>query len=566
MGIVLLLGASIALFGLNFPLFRHGAEVAISAAGRVRSEGVYYQGAMPFGVFVAGDIGEDQNILKSLAQEYYGSGASVMTMDLSGHGSSVNALDTGKVPDDLVQEVRGGLDAFRRKSGLSDEAIVVVGHGYGARALLQIIVSDSPSFLGASLISPYILLDEKDGGSIYIKSQDDSKTGWISSLSQRSVSIPLQIIASENDDVVPYSSIQELYRRLTGSASFPILEKESVEKEDLKTRLYNTLVNGSAAKSDGASVTSGSVTLTLLPSGRHPYQMLSNSVISSSKIWAHSKGGMRSVSTTSIFPLLKVACWCMAAASLLLVSICSMVLAWSRYPGISRDRCGISLYPWRSLVIRLFVWAAGGAAGLLLWLLFLILPFGEPSGRLLPTAFIAGYGIALLVLYGLKKMPGASGSIQVFTGTLSLWRSATSIVMLSGLCVLVWFLGESGLFLTFFNSSRVFWIIVFTIVMTAAFYAFELDADVFTDNDGGLLIGILHRLVLILPFLLVCLFQWMAGSYASFFRLMCSLTALVICLNFSAAFHRHSGARVIPAIGTAFLYSMMVIPSAVLLA
>ncbi len=182
----------------------------------------------------------------------------------------------------------------------------------------------------------------------------------------------------------------------------------------------------------------------------------------------------------------------------------------------------------------------------------------------MPAAFAAGYGVSLLLLYVIRRMPGASGSIQTFTGTLSIWRTCTSIVMLTALCALIWFLGESGLYQTVFNGARMFWTIVLTAVMAIGFYGIELDADVFSDNDGGLLLGFLHRLVILLPFLLVFLVQWMTGSYSQALQFLHSLLALTVCLSLSAAFHRHSGARMLPAAGTAFLYSMMVIPSAVL--
>ena len=594
MGIVLLLGVVIALFGLNFSLFRRGTEAAVSVGGKVCSQGIYYQGTLPCGVFIVGDVGEDQYALKSLAQDYYGSGASVMTMDLSGHGTSVGELDREKVSDQLLQEVQAGLEVFRKKSQLADGDILLVGHGYGARALLEILASGD-TFRGASLISPYVLLDGGDGikgGSVFLPApEDDSKTGWVSSLSSRSIAIPVQLIASETDDVVPYTSVQELYRRLSGSSAFPATQKEreaqeqkerekaaasskaaakadgeeeQPEEEKLTTRLYNVLINGSSSKSEGTSVTSGSVTLTLVPSAYHSYQVYSNGVISASKIWAHSKAGMRSVSSTSMFPLLRMICWCMAAFGLVLVACCSMALAWSRYPGISRDSCGIALYPWRSLVIRILVWAAGGLMGLVLWLVFLLLPYGEPAGRLMPAAFAAGYGFSLLLLYLIRRMPGASGAIQTFTGTLSIWRTCTSIVMLAAFCALIWFLGDSGLYQTVFSGARVFWTIVLTAVMSIGFYGIELDADVFSDNDGGLLLGFLHRLVILLPFLLVFAVRWMTGSYSQALQFLHSLLALTVCLFLSAAFHRHSGARMIPAAGVAFLYSMMVIPSAVL--
>ena len=448
-----------------------------------------------------------------------------------------------------------------------------MGHGMGARSLLQILASDSQSFLGASLIAPEVVLDGKGSGSIYTGDWDDSKTGWISSLSPQSITIPLQIVATEKDDVVSLTSLQELYRKLTGtSLSIPKKDKKEDKKEDseedvpLFTQLYNTLLNGGSANSDGESFTNGNVTFTLLPSGYHSYQMQSNGVVSASKIWAHSKAGMRTVSSTSFFPLLKVICWVIGAFALLLVSACSMSLAWNRYPSVSQDSCGITLYPWRALVVRLVVWLIGVVIGLLLWLVLWILPVAEPSGRILPAALITGYALAAFFLYGIRKMPGVRGSLQVFTGTLSFWRTGTSAVMLAGLCVLVWFLGESGLFYTSFGGQRIFWMVVFTILMTVSFYMIELEADIFSDNGAGILHGFLYRLVLLAPFLLPCLFQWMFGQYSSCFRLLQSALPLAVCLNFSGAFHRHSGARLIPAIGAAFLYSLMVVPSAVLLA
>jgi hypothetical protein len=573
MGIVLLLGVVIGLFALNFPLFRRGEEVSI-ISGKSQSKGTYYDGALSTGVFIVGDVGEDQKALTTLAQDYYGSGASVMIMDLSGHGTSSKALDTGKgFQDRLVQEVRSGLEAFRKKSGLENESILLVGHGMGARSLLQMLVSDSQTFLGASLIAPEVVLDGKDSGSIYTGDWDDSKTSWISSLSPQSITIPLQIVATEKDDVVSLASLQELYRKLTGtSLSIPKKDKKEEKKEEseedvpLFTQLYNTLLNGGSSHSDGESFTNGNVTFTFLPSGYHSYQMQSNGVVSASKIWAHSKAGMRTVSSTSFFPLLKVICWCIGAFALLLVSACSMSLAWNRYPGVSQDSCGITLYPWRALIVRLVVWLIGAVIGLLLWFVLWILPVAEPSGRILPAALITGYALAAFLLYGIHKMPGVRGSLQVFTGTLSFWRTGTSTVMLAGLCVLVWFLGESGLFYTSFGGQRTFWIVIFTILMTASFYMIELEADIFSDNGVGISHGFLYRLILLTPLLLPCLFQWMFGQYSSCFRLLHSTFPLAICLNFSGAVHRHSGARLIPAIGAAFLYSLMVVPSAVLLA
>ena len=536
MGIVLLLGVVIGLFALNFPLFKRGEEVSITSGGKVQSKGTYYQGALSSGVFIVGDIGEDQKVLTTLAQDYHGSGASVMTMDLSGHGTSSEALETGRAfQDNLLQEVRSGLDAFRKKSGLEDEAILLVGHGCGARALLQILASDKQTFLGASLIAPMVFLDGKEGSPIYVDGWDDSKTGWVSSLSPQSVGIPLQIVATEKDDIVSVASLRELYRKLTGTS--PSVESPSKKaksekepKEKLTTRLYNTLINGSSSKTDGDSCTNGNVTFTLLPTGYHSHQMMSNGVVSVSKIWAHSKAGMRTVSSTSFFPLLKTICWGIGLFAILMVSACSMVLSWNRYPGISQDSCGISLYPWRSLVIRLVVWLIGAAGGLLLWLVLRVLPFGEPSGRTLIPALLCGYAFADLILYASHKMPGARGSLQTFTGTLSIWRTITSSVMLAGLCVLAWFFGESGLFLTRLDGDRTFWVAAVTILMSAAFYLIELEADIFSDNHVGILHGFLYRLVLLAPFLSAVLFLWLFGQVSSCFRLLQSVFPLIICI------------------------------------
>jgi len=568
----------IGLFALNFPLFKRGEEIPLTSGGKVQSTGTYYKGALPHGVFIVGDIGEDQKVLTTLAQDYHGSGASVMTMDLSGHGTSSEGLETGKAfQDKLVQEVRSGLEAFRKKSGLEESSILLVGHGCGARALLQILASNNQAYLGASLIAPMVSLDGKGSGPIYVDSWDDSKTGWITSLTPQSIGIPLQIIASENDDIVSVASLRELYRKLTGvsvSVKTPDKKEETIKdtvtdtdtEEKLTTRLYNTLLNGSSSKSEGVSQTDGKVTFTLLPSSRHSFQMLSNSVVSASKIWAHSKAGMRTVSSTSFFPFLKSVCWGLAVFALLMVSICSIALAWNRYPGISRDSCGISLYPWRALVVRIAAWLLGAVIGFLLWTILRLFPFGEPSGRILTPALLCGYILAAFILYAAHKMPGARGSLQTFTGTLSIWRTSTSSVMLAGLCVLVWFLGESGLFLVRLDGHRTFWMAAFTIIMSITFYLIELEADIFSDNNVGFLHGLLYRLILLAPFLSAVLFLWMFGQDSSCFRLLQSVIPLVICINFSGAFHRHSGARVIPAIGSAFLYSLMVVPSAVMLA
>lgn len=578
MFIVLLLGTVIALFGLNFPTFHRNQAVVVSSAQGREVYGSLYQGSRDMGVFIVGDLDEDQMALKSIAQEFYGSGAHVMVLDYSGHGISRSDVDLEWLESDgLTDEIRKGMEMFRRKAGLEDQQILVVGHGFGARGLLHLITTDKNSFMGASLIAPDIaLLDEKQE-SPYLGKRDDRSVGWINNLNSYSVDIPIQLVATEGDERVSAASVTALYQKLTGTSFTPYADPKTGLSSAVSGTTYLTIVNEQLAPSEkaeteteDAGIEQKMVQLAAAMMQKieefdrgigqnHLYQLQSNTVSTVVKDWSRSKAEMRSISSTTIFPMLRLICWCVALLSLICVSALSMLLAWKRYPAPEEDPCGIALYTRNALPIRLAMWLPAILIGLLLWLILSLLPIGDLTGVLLPISMMGGYGLLVILLYMFHRMPGSKGDLLLIGGGLSFWRSMTSVIMMVGLGCYIAFVHYSGLAFGWMAGHQFGWSVVITIVLAIGFYGAELECDILTDNGANFAMCMLYRLIFLLPAILCCLLFQDVMPWRT-------VSALLIAFFLSGAFRRHSGGRLISSVGAAFLFCMLVIPFAVIAA
>jgi len=569
--LVLLLCTVIGLFALNFPTFDRDQAVVISSEEDHEVYGRFYQGSKEMGVLIVGGPEEDQMTLKSIAQEFYGSGAHIMTLDYSGHGVSNSDVDVDWLQDGgMVDGIRKGLDVFRRKAGLTDEKIIVVGHGYGARSLLNLLVTDQNSFMGASLVSPDIALTDNTPESPWFGERDDSSVGWISSLNERSVSIPLQLVAVEEDEWVDEVSVLMLYQKLTGLRSEPKLKEDKTAGLSTANTgdIWFTLVAAETIPAEPAPDETAITTLinklmhTVEEFDRgvgqkHTYQLQSNTVSTVVKDWCRSKAEMRSISSTTIFPMLRIICWHLAALGLIVVAVLSIILTWKRYPAPEEDPCGFTLKPWYALPLRLALWLPAAIGALVFVLIFNFLPFGDLTGITLPVAMIGGYGLVTLLLYLFRIMPGAKGELQIIGGGLSFWRSMTSVVMMIILGGYIAFVHYSGLSFGWMTGHHFAWAVALTVVLAIGFYGIELECDVLTDNGGNFLLCMLYRLIVLAPVLVACLF---------FQNVLAKQTAvsMLVAFSLSGAWRRHSGGRLLPSVGTAFLFCMMILPAAIL--
>lgn len=570
MFLVLLLGTAIALFGLNFPTFHRDQAVVVSSVQGHEVYGRLYQGSKNVGVLIVGDLDEDQAALQSIAQEFYGSGAHVMTLDYSGHGVSRSDVDLDWLEaEGLTEEIRKGLEVFRRKTGLEDSQILVVGHGWGARGLLHLLTVDQCSFMGASLVAPDIALDGGKSVSPYFKKRDDRSVGWISALNSRSVSIPLQLVATQEDERVHSDSVTALYQKLTGTSSVPSADPETGLASLSSGNIYLTVVAEHTVLPENTGEESALLRIVekLMHqveefdrgAGQdHSCQLLSNTVTTVIKDWARSKAKLRSISSTTLFPMLRIICWYLTALGLLGLGVCSLLLAWNRYLAAG-DNCGISLRPWNALGVSLGMWLPAAVGTLVIWLILTLLPIGDLKGIVLPVSMLGSYGLITAILYAVQKMPGAKGELRLIGDGMSFWRTMTSVLMMTGLGCYMVFVNYSGLALGWMAGHQFIWTVFLTAVLAAGFYGIELECDILTDNGGNFAVCMLFRLIAFLPACLCCLlFQKAIPARTA--------VALLAAFLFSGAFRRHSGGRFIPSVGTAFLFCLMTVPAALIAA
>lgn len=564
MFLALLLGTVIALFGLHFPIFQKSQPIVISSQEGQEIYGGWYEGTRDLGVMIVGNPDEDLSALKSIAQEFYNSGAHVLTLDYSGHGFAGSKLEKDWLESDgLSGSLSNALDIFQRQSRLEPQQILVIGHGIGGRNLLKWIAEQKPEIRGVVLVSPDLSLGEQPNPSPYLQPRDDRSGGWTAALNTSSISVPLALIGIEQDEVVPPDSVGALYQKLTASSALPALGTGDGISSVSSGNVTYSLIAAQTALSEDATI----VDQLLNPflsfdrsvSQHHSFQMQTNTVSVAVKDWARSKANMRSVSSTTIFPMIRLICWLLAAVSLLGVSLFSMILTWNRYPSPESEGCGISVYPWRALLIRLGLWLPAAIVALLLWLVLWLLPLGDALEVSAPVVMMGGYGIVTLVLYGFRLMPGSRGCLQLLGEPLSFWRSTTIVLLTVSLVAYLAFLGYSGLHIPQLSGASFGWIFVLTVMLAIGFLAAELECDILTDNGGGFAVCMLYRCIRIVPVILFCL--WFDSVLG-----MQNIVSIVVAFQLSGAFRRHCGGRMIPALACALLFCLMMVPSTVITA
>jgi len=169
------------------------------------------------------------------------------------------------------------------------------------------------------------------------------------------------------------------------------------------------------------------------------------------------------------------------------------------------------------LVYKLLIWLGGGGIAGLIALNLIALPNGIPYFTLLFVCPIAGYGLMLLILYSLDKIPGVTGKwrpkIKHLKENLN-WR-----IILFGLlvfaiitAVFTYFI-SSSLYHVFPLNIRLLWLAIFTVLSVPCFYFLQLEGKLIREySEFKEYQTKLNSLLFLVPFILGTLFILFSGT------------------------------------------------------
>ncbi len=531
--------------------------------------GKYYPGTVDVGLLVLEGFGSDHITMKNILTEFAEFGFHLFAFDFSGHGQSDGSLgfDNAKT-DRLANQTIQAKNEFINLSGLNNSEILMIGHSMGARVALQAVTYDPTPVNGLILLGTQLNLDF-NAQSNFFTGTTDSELAWVQGLSAENPQTNIILISGSWDDVLPVESAFLLYEQLTGQ-----------QTADYNAKFTNT--QGKIRE------------LFIVKNLFHNYEVFSTRVMKKAKEWTVGLMEFPAEPINVNSTIRRTVFWIIGSLSLFSAIILTILtfdpLKETRLENDEHE--AIVSEPNKFLWTKLLLWLGGLPIGGLLCGLFILLPIDLPVFNLVYVGFIGGYGILLLALYLIGKMPGVTGKMRFGFQDLEvedeelLKKSTVFKIKLKYLLnkdgnwmkpVLALLAGAviitlSSLFVNtglwyIFPASRIFWLLVFSFFTAIGFYISLYEMKMLLRSIGkSNLFLTLSTLIGLVPFFLLTIFYLALGSFSGMLWSFNGLIILGLSITVSILIHKITKNDYITAFIQAFLLQILVLPQGALFA
>jgi pimeloyl-ACP methyl ester carboxylesterase len=464
--------------------------VTFSDPARDSLTGTYHPGTENIGVILLEGFGSDQIGMRPAASVFMNAGAHILTFDFSGHGRSPGGLGFDNASTDrLATQVLAAMKTFRELSGLMNDQIILFGHSLGARVALQAALLDPSPPAALVLLGTQVNLGTNVQAEFFTGTSD-ADLDWVQSLSAANPAIHILLLSGSWDDILTPAAADALFEKLTTGS---------------------TAVEGSAARE-----------LTIIPNLVHNYEIYSVRLIK------EAAGQLQELGVMTFSDTISFSGYYLFGGLFLFGLFASLILA----PLWLRKQLPISPSAplpakiqrlKRFLWAKLWLWLGAIPAAVLLTGLFFIFPLYLPVFNLIYVGFIGGYGVLMLVLYLLGRIPGTEGKWKLKRSNGHKSFSLRDSRFWMG--ILVWILilsatiifTRSGLFYVIAPNQRLVWLVVFTPVTALGFWIGAREArmlEVFRHESGRRLrwTSMLLSLIGLMPFFIYTILMGVLGS------------------------------------------------------
>ncbi|NTU75649.1 MAG: alpha/beta hydrolase [Anaerolineaceae bacterium] len=538
-GLVMFLFSMTVIYSADNPLSKAETLTFTSQDGE-NLAGTYYPGDKPYGIILLEGFGSDQVTMRSAAREFASLGVHVFTFDFSGHGRSQGALAFDNAATDrLARQLLVAKSRFQNLSGLEDWQIVLLGHSLGARVALQAASMDANRVAGVILLGAQVSLIP-NAQSEFFTGTSDAALPWVQALGPQNPATNIFLISGNWDDILTPTAASRLIAQLSGQKAISdgiVYGPHGMQREWL-----------------------------LIPGLLHNYEIFSGQVLEAAITRASAWWGL-GPSTRVPAAARRLTLWISAIAGLVLALLGLSGMAARRWPqerfpnGVEITR--LKRFMWSKLAL----WLAALPLIGLIFFASIQIPLGVPVYNLIYVGFIGGYGLLMLLLYSIGRMPGTQGKLQ-FTmkfGRVDYLRIVLALAFnLILLFALVWF-ARSGWFYTPPNGDRLIWVFIFAPVTALGFWFGQLEGDLISNTaPGRSLPQWLAGLNGLMPFFLWTILQAGLGSTSGMIGGLQGLLVLGIIILQGGITRRLTGLRWPGAICQALLLYLLVLPQGVL--
>jgi dienelactone hydrolase len=495
--------------------------------------GYYYPGRIARGAVILHGFSSDQASMKNVASELASMGLHILTFDFSGHGQSPSTITFDNAQRDrLAKQVLAAKAHLKTLTGLDDGDMVFIGHSMGARVAIEAETQDANPVAGVVAMGASINL-LPNTQSEFFTGTSDIDIAWIQGLNATNPAVDLLLITGAWDDI------------LTPAAASALIAKLQV----------------------GGSPGTPERRLEIIPATVHNYEIYSPGVMSVAKEWIAGKLGLSGADTSAFRTIARAAWWIVFTASIFgcVLSGTSLLDRHGKRTGKQETLVtSLSLQDAKKFILaKFFLWFLALFVGFGISLVFFALPLGLPVFNLIYIAFIGGYGVLLVLLYGRGKMPGMKGKLVLnskreFTAmTAKDWIA--SIAVMGGITVACTLFFNTGLSGVYPLNDRLAWLGIFTTFIFFGFYIGQVEREIIdragtTITHSGLLLGTIG----LFPFGLVAALFVALGSTSGMIGSLQGILVLALSLACGPLVKATSKNKVIVALFQAFLLQLLI--------
>jgi pimeloyl-ACP methyl ester carboxylesterase len=500
--------------------------------------GTYYPGFIDAGVIILEGFGSDQIAVKGIASEFALLGFHVFTFDFSAHGRSLGKLGLDNAATDrLAKQVLSAKTQFKLLSGLEDPQIILLGHSMGARVALQSTTIDSANVSGLILLGTQLNLGT-NVQSDFFTGIIDSTLEWVQNLSATNPPVDLLLISGSWDDVLTPQAANLLHEKLGGNLS--------PYKRDL----------------------------VILDFVFHSYEIYNVDAITLALNWALKELGLIvNPNHFALNILLRNIMWLTS-----LIGIFVFIIFGTRHFRASKpsddtlvdvaDRNVEITSVKRYLIGKTLLWLAALPILILMFILFVFIPIGVPIFNLIYVGFIGAYGILLIILYKIGKVPGTKGKLRI---NFDIKNKKLDISFLYGLAIAMALViigisfANSGIYYVFPLNERFIWLLILIFFTFPGFYIGRKESKYikqsFTTKNRYTLYSTIIQIV---PFGILTIFYLGLGSLSGMIGSFQGLIILAFVIVGGEFVYHVSESSLLTVIFQAFLIQFLTLPSGVI--
>ncbi|MBK5114985.1 MAG: alpha/beta fold hydrolase [Candidatus Heimdallarchaeota archaeon] len=434
----------------------------------------YYPGDRNFGVMLFHGMGEDQTSLDLYTSQFSQQGLHVFCTDFSGHGRSSGLIPSGNNSvNDLALQVLRAKTKFKELSGLEDSEIFLLGHSMGAGGIMKAVTIDSNPVNGCIIL-----------GSALGASNDNETTTWVDELGPTNPMSNILIVTGAWDDVAPPPRAMSLYYKLANETdivhpqSTYSLTPEGLVKE---ITIFKYMTHTHESMSARSVLWMGNW-IERIVQNKHPAyshitpddyeQWLVPFDFLDFRIW----GLLMELGGIFVALIFGTKLLGLKQEQLLIVE-----KEENESSDQQTENSKLAITNIKKFIgYKLLIWLGGAVIAIIIALNLAYLPNGIPYFTLLFVCPISGYGLMMLILYSLDRMPGLVGKwrpkIKQIKENMN-WRIILFGLVVFGIITAVFsYFISSSLYHVFPLNIRLLWLAIFTVLSLPGFYFLQIEA------------------------------------------------------------------------------------------